>query len=96
MEAYLFCQSCGMPLDRPEDLGTEKDGSKSTIYCIHCYRNGDFSDDAMTLQVMGEHVKAQLAAIHADEKTVHEALGRLRYLSRWLGIPAIHHHRNRH
>ncbi len=43
MEERKFCQSCGMPLDRPEDLGTEADGAPSGDYCRYCYRNGTFT-----------------------------------------------------
>lgn len=31
MEHNKYCQSCSMPLDRPEMAGTEKDGSKALI-----------------------------------------------------------------
>ena len=30
-----FCQSCAMPLQRPEDLGTNADGSRSEEYCFN-------------------------------------------------------------
>jgi len=34
------CGSCGMPLLRDEDAGTEADGSPSAEYCTYCYRDG--------------------------------------------------------
>lgn len=38
-----FCQSCGMPLSKdPEQGGSEKDGSKSLLYCSYCYKDGEF------------------------------------------------------
>ena len=37
------CQSCYMPMNKPEDFGKEADGSPSQDYCVHCYENGDFS-----------------------------------------------------
>jgi len=37
-----MCQSCSMPLTKPEDNGTNKDGSKSVDYCSHCFVNGEF------------------------------------------------------
>lgn len=38
------CQSCGMPIKSdPKNGGTEKDGSKSLIYCSYCYTDGEFS-----------------------------------------------------
>lgn len=44
MKTYKMCQSCGMPLSKdPEKGGTEKDGSKSKMYCSYCYKNGEFT-----------------------------------------------------
>ncbi len=37
------CQSCAMPLNNPEDFGTEADGSKSKEYCGFCYKDGKFT-----------------------------------------------------
>lgn len=96
MEAYRFCQSCGMPLDQAEVLGTERDHSRSTIYCIFCYRNGDFIDPEMTLEEMEVHVRDELLQAGASEKTIRDAVSRLPHLSRWLGIPAIHHNSEWH
>ena len=45
-----ICQSCGMPLEKEEDLGTNVGGSKSEEYCFHCYQNGKFLDEGRTLQ----------------------------------------------
>ena len=33
-----FCQSCGMPLQKNEELGTNHDGSKNEEYCCYCYK----------------------------------------------------------
>jgi hypothetical protein len=91
MEAYTYCQSCGMPMSRPELMGIEKDSSKSTIYCIYCYRDGEFSDPDMTIGEMKVHVRAELRKLHAHEAVISTAIGCVPTLSRWLGIPAIHH-----
>ncbi|MCL2858798.1 MAG: zinc ribbon domain-containing protein [Streptococcaceae bacterium] len=45
-----FCQSCGMPLEKAEDYGTEKDGSASTEYCHYCYQNGEWTQPDITLE----------------------------------------------
>lgn len=52
MEDRKFCQCCGMPLDKPEDAGTEADGSLSGDYCRYCYQNGAFTDPSATLEDM--------------------------------------------
>lgn len=41
--ARQMCQSCGMPLKKEEDKGTEADGTKSEKYCAHCYKRGKFT-----------------------------------------------------
>ena len=40
-----ICQSCGMPMTKSTDYGTEKGGSKSTAYCCYCRTNGTFAQD---------------------------------------------------
>jgi len=45
-----ICQSCAMPLRKPEDYGTNADGTKSEEYCFHCFQNGKFLDEGITLQ----------------------------------------------
>ena len=49
-----FCQSCGMPLTKPEDLGTQADGTLSDTYCTYCYQNGTFTGSDTTLEEMIE------------------------------------------
>ncbi|HJN85421.1 MAG TPA: zinc ribbon domain-containing protein [Patescibacteria group bacterium] len=47
-----ICQSCGMPLKKDEQHGgSERDGSKSKIYCSLCYNLGEFRQD-MSLEEM--------------------------------------------
>ncbi|MBR4778935.1 MAG: GNAT family N-acetyltransferase [Bacteroidaceae bacterium] len=49
-----FCQSCGMPLTRNEDCGTEADGSLSFDYCRYCYADGHFLQEC-TMDEMIDH-----------------------------------------
>ena len=58
---YKNCQSCGMPLKRDEKGGgTNLDGSKSGMYCSHCYENGKFTMPDMKVTQMQERVKGKL------------------------------------
>lgn len=41
-KGFVICQSCGIPLQKSEEFGTEADGSPSREYCTHCYQNGSF------------------------------------------------------
>ena len=60
-----FCQSCGMPLTRIEDFGTNSDGSTHFDYCQYCYKDGRFLQNC-TMDEMIEHC-AQLMEQFADE-----------------------------
>ena len=49
MEERKFCQCCAMPLDKPEDQGTEVDGTLSGDYCRYCYQKGAFTAPDATM-----------------------------------------------
>ncbi|MGB8956139.1 MAG: zinc ribbon domain-containing protein, partial [Tumebacillaceae bacterium] len=60
-KSYKNCQSCGMPLSRDEQGGgTEQDGSKSTMYCSHCYADGQFTLPDITMVDMKDRVKGKI------------------------------------
>lgn len=61
MAARANCQSCGMPLSRdPQGGGTNADGSKSALYCSHCFRGGRFVLPDLTVDQMQDRVRAKL------------------------------------
>ena len=39
-----ICQSCGMPIESEDLLGTNADGSLNYDYCKYCYTDGEFID----------------------------------------------------
>jgi hypothetical protein len=58
---YKNCQSCGMPMSRDEKGGgTNADGSKSTMYCSHCWAAGNFTLPELTVDQMQDRVRAKL------------------------------------
>ena len=59
-----MCQSCGMPLKKDEKGGgTNADGSKSTMYCSHCYESGKFINPNITFPEMKELVKGKIKSM---------------------------------
>lgn len=64
----LFCQSCGMPMQSPEQFGTNKDGSANSDYCQYCYQGGKFTQEC-TMEEMIEHCAKFVAEFNADSKT---------------------------
>ncbi len=83
MENNIFCQSCSMPLDKPELLGTEKDGSKNKEYCAYCYKNGAFTTPNTTLQEMQAMVKTQMEKMKMESTAINMAVNSLPHLKRW-------------
>jgi len=47
-----FCQSCSMPLGKPEDFGTDAIGYRVNDYCQHCYANGAFTEPRISMEQM--------------------------------------------
>ena len=45
-----ICQSCGMPMKKNEDFGTDSEGFPSEEYCCFCFQDGRFTDEGITLQ----------------------------------------------
>jgi len=44
-ENQKFCQSCAMPLGKPEEFGTNADGGRNEDYCCYCFANGAFTGE---------------------------------------------------
>jgi hypothetical protein len=80
-----FCQSCAMPMDRADLLGTEASGAPSMEYCTHCYRQGAFTEPGITMEQMIDKCVKQMV----DQKVMPEKRARAlmtRYLpqmKRW-------------
>ncbi|MFL5730323.1 MAG: zinc ribbon domain-containing protein [Cytophagaceae bacterium] len=61
---YKNCQSCGMPLGKDiKGGGTNADGSKSKVYCSHCYEDGKFTLPHITAEEMKARVKEKIKSM---------------------------------
>ncbi len=61
---YKHCQSCGMPMKRDvQGGGTNADGSKSAMYCSHCYQCGAFVLPEITPEQMQARVRGKLIEV---------------------------------
>ncbi len=47
-----FCQSCGMPIEKPDDFGTGAGGFRINDYCHYCFQNGEFTEPNISMQAM--------------------------------------------
>lgn len=80
------CQSCGMPLQRSEQLGTSASGERIHDYCGFCYREGHFTEPNLTKEQMIEKSTNLLVTRQRMPRGAAEALARrtLSGLKRWL------------
>ena len=81
-----FCQSCGMPLIKKEDHGTETDQTQSEKYCHYCYKDGKFTGPDITQEEMVE-ISAKGWAESDPNLSYDEAKTQMKmfipYLERW-------------
>jgi len=83
MENYTLCQSCGMPLNKEEVKGTEKNGLKTDDYCKYCYENGTFKNPDINLEDMKKNVQNQMKKMQLHENVIQKAVNILPVLKRW-------------
>lgn len=73
-----------MPLTRDSDFGSDTDHNKSKEYCFHCFQNGKFLDEGITVEEKIEkNVKLAIKMGWSEEKARTMAQGLLPKLKRW-------------
>ncbi len=79
-----FCQSCGMPMEKPEDFGRNADGAKMSNYCHFCFQNGKFTDQNITMEQMIDKVAGFAKIMNmSDEQAREMAKTFIPKLKRW-------------
>lgn len=80
-----ICQSCAMPLNSQEELGTNADGSKNGEYCRYCFENGHFTKEETMEEMIATCVPFALeAGVYKDEAAAREGMQRFfPTLKRW-------------
>jgi len=73
------CQSCGMPLYKPELFGTDKNGFRIEDYCLYCYKDGQFTQDVTMeemIQLCAKYVKSDPELAIVQMKSYYPSLKR--------------------
>jgi hypothetical protein len=80
-----FCQGCGMPMNKPEDFGTNADDSRNEEYCKFCYQDGKFTNPNMTMEQMIDKVAGIMAKMQGmpEDRAKEMAKGFIPKLKRW-------------
>lgn len=85
MDEGPFCQSCGMPMEKSDDFGTDKNGDKNSDYCNFCYQKGKFTEPNVTMEQMidkvAKIVSKQMDAPEAETREIVKIF--LPKLKRW-------------
>ena len=77
------CQSCSMPLQRPEDFGTNKDGSRNQEYCHYCFQNGAFVNPGSSMQEVIDISAAAMRKMNMPEALIEQTKQYIPTLKRW-------------
>ncbi len=84
MAKINVCQSCGMPLNKEENWGTNEDNSKTDEYCKFCFENGKFIDANLTLdEVIEKSVQMSKKLWMPEDKACEIANSTIPNLKRW-------------
>lgn len=77
-----------MPLGTATDFGTDEQGVRVNEYCHHCYRDGRFTDPAMSIEQMVDRLAEMSGAMNMDPASARAfAQKTLPTLRRWR-VPA--------
>lgn len=88
-----MCQSCGMPLSKdPQKGGTEKDGSKSKLYCSYCYKDGAFLNSFKSGREMQKFCLAKMKEAGMASLLAWLLTRNIPYLKRWKNKQQITKH----
>lgn len=85
-----YCQSCGMPLQKEEEQGSNQDGSRNEDYCCYCFKDGAFTVDC-TMEQMIEHCAQFVDEFNKDSEVTYtkvDAIANMKVyfptLKRWM------------
>lgn len=78
-----FCQSCAMPMAKPDDFGTNADNSRNQEYCRYCYQGGKFTEPNITMEQMIEKCAGIMRQMKMPEAQIEQTKTFVPMLKRW-------------
>jgi hypothetical protein len=72
-----------MPLKKVEDRGTDKNLEKSSMYCKHCYQEGEFLQKNMSVDEMKQLVKEKCVEMGIPKFLAGLFVRNIHKLKRW-------------
>jgi len=83
MTPAKHCQSCGMPLQKDAERGTEAGGAPSPRFCAHCFIAGKFTLPDLTVAEMQERVRGKMVEMGFPRFLTGFFTRRIPKLERW-------------
>ena len=79
------CQSCGMPLQTPDQIGRHADGTPNPDYCVYCCPEGEEKMQGTLEEMIAACTKIETQmGLHPDEATAKERIAAyLPTMKRW-------------
>ncbi|MFA5953046.1 MAG: zinc ribbon domain-containing protein [Candidatus Pacearchaeota archaeon] len=78
------CQSCGMPLTKEENKGTNKDKTLNDEFCKFCFQDGKFTNENLTMhEVIEKSIKMSMKLWMPEDKAREIAMNTIPNLKRW-------------
>jgi hypothetical protein len=85
MVNVLICQSCGMPLNKEENKGTNKDKTKNDEYCKFCFLEGKFTNPQLTMEdQINKGIEMSKKMWMPEDKAKEIAWNTIPKLKRWI------------
>ena len=78
-----FCQSCSMPMQAPQDFGSNADGSRNQEYCHYCFQDGAFVNPEASMQEVIDISVAAMRNMHMPEALIEQTKQYIPTLKRW-------------
>ena len=78
-----FCQSCAMPMQKPEDFGLNADRSQNNEYCQYCFKDGKFTEPDITMDQMIEKCAGIMKQMQIPEEQIEQTRQFIPMLKRW-------------
>lgn len=78
-----FCQSCAMPMEKPEQFGTNADGKPNKDYCTYCYQKGKFTAPNAKMNDMIAKVEEIMKGMNVPAQAIEQTKKFIPTLKRW-------------
>lgn len=79
----IFYQSYSMPLQKSEDFGLNKDGTKNEEFCSFCFKEGKFIDPDYTVYQMITKITEIMNEMHFPKEIIEQTQKKIPNLKRW-------------